>query len=162
MAGRIAWILAGGAAIVGGMLMQDRIMLGWDDEPRVERHRDAKIDPSVDVDSIVNDVIDDQTDRLTVVGEDGATIDATPELKKQMARAVAELVKAEAALAVADFRDQPRDQLRVARDRRDQAERRVDQLARLLKDREQRETVRDRKHEIRDRVRSEISDALPS
>lgn len=157
MAGRIAWILAGGAAVVGGMMMQDRIMFGWDpDEPKTEHA--AK----VEIGSIVNEVIDDQTDRLTVVDEDGAAIDATPELKKQMAQAVAELVKAEAALAVADFRDQPRGQMRTARDRRDQAERRVDQLARQLKDREQRETVRDRKHEIRDRVRSEISDALPS
>lgn len=162
MAGRIAWILAGGAAVVGGMMMQDRVMFGWDDEPRAERQRDAKMEARVDVGSIVNEVIDDQTDRLTVVGKDGAAIDATPQLKKQMAQAVAELVKAEAALAVADFRDQPRDQIRAARDRRDLAERRVDQLARQLKDREQRETVGDRKHEIRDRVRSEIRDSLPT
>lgn len=155
MAGRIAWILAGGAAVVGGMMMQDRVMFGWDDhEPRVERHAEVKVG------SIVDDVIDSQTDRLTVVTDDGAAVDVPPEVKRQMAQAVADLVRAEAALAVADVRDQPRDQMRAARDRRDAARDRVDKLAEQIEDREQREDVRDSKREIRDKIRSEIRDAL--
>jgi Asp-tRNA(Asn)/Glu-tRNA(Gln) amidotransferase A subunit family amidase len=157
VAGRIAWILAGGAAIIGGMMMQDRLMFGWgDDGPRTPRHSE------VEVGSIVNEVIGAQTDRLTVVSDDGAGIDVPPEVKRKMAQAVADLVKAEAALAVADLRDQPRDQLEALRDRRAAARDRVDQLADQIKDEEQREGVRDSKHEIRDQIRSEIRDALRS
>lgn len=162
MAGRIAWILAGGAAIVGGMVMQDKILTGDDPVRHVERKVDREVERATDrkVSSAVDRVIDEQTDRLTVVDGDGQQVDASAEDKKALVAAVAELVKAEAALALADIRDRPRADMRSARDRRDAAERKVDLLAARIKDAERRESVEDQKHEVRDRIRSEFRDAV--
>ena len=112
MAGRLPWILAGAAAIVGGMIVQDREWISFDDrrhEERITEAREAR----------------DEARRLkvTVAGEQRGEVDS--ETVRAMTKAVGELVRAEAALAIAEAGNNP-EEVRAARARRDGAKALVD------------------------------------
>ena len=114
MAGRLPWILAGAAAIVGGMLVQDNDWFSFEDrrhEERVEKAREAKAEAG--------------RLRVTVAGEQRGEVD--PETVRAMTEAVGDLVRTEAALALAEAGDEPAE-IRAARERRDRARALVDKL----------------------------------
>lgn len=117
MAGRLPWILAGGAAIVGGMIVQDNDWFTFDDrrhEARTEA-REARDEAAREAGRL----------RVTVAGERKGEVD--PETVRAMTEAVGDLVRTEAALALAEAGDDQAE-IRAARERRDRAKALVDEL----------------------------------
>lgn len=109
MAGRLAWILAGGAAIAGGMAFQGSNFIDFDDDRDEIRRAAEDVRPEVERDARV---------RVIVAGERGADVEA--EAVKAMTAAVGRLVRAEAALAIAQAGDD-REEIAQASERRDRA-----------------------------------------
>lgn len=149
MAGRLAWVLAGGAAIVGGMMIQDGDMFSFEDDRQIDRKVDREVDREVDT-AIA--------EARAVRGETRIVVDGRPVSDRQAVRAmtdaVAGLVKAEAALAAAQIgdNDDP-DEVAGARAQRDRARAEVERLKAQLEEREGNEAVRDQ-------VRSEVREAV--
>lgn len=118
MAGRLAWILAGGAAIVGGMAFQGSNFIHLDDGDGDEIRRAVEdVRPGAERDARVKVIVD---------GERHADVEA--EAVKAMTSAVGRLVRAEAALAIAQAGDDP-EEIAQATERRDRARALVDKLA---------------------------------
>ncbi|WP_118857142.1 hypothetical protein [Sphingomonas mesophila] len=155
MAGRLAWILAGGAAIVAGMAVQGSNFIDFDDsrdghsaverkiERAAERERDARVSVVVD-------------------GERSAEIDA--DTVRALTEAVGELVEAEAELAIAETGDGA-GEVAAAKGRRDEAKALVDDLKAKVAAQgkatagrvENGPATRDRiREEVRDEVRAAI------
>jgi hypothetical protein len=146
MAGRLAWILAGGAAIVGGMIVQDREWISFDDrshEERVVKAREARSEA--------------ERLRVTVAGERDGEVD--PESVRAMTRAVGDLVRTEAALALAEAGDDQAE-IGAARERRDRAKARVDELKAEIQRQAGDSADEGREAAIRDTVRQEIRDGV--
>lgn len=117
MAGRLPWILAGGAAIIAGIAVQDSDWFSFEDKRHAERveAREARIDADREA----------RRREVTGVGERKGEVD--PETVRAMTGAVGDLVRTEAALALAEAGDDPAE-IRAARERRDRAKALVDQL----------------------------------
>ncbi|QIK96078.1 hypothetical protein G7076_06090 [Sphingomonas sp. HDW15A] len=97
MAGRLVWILAGGAAIVGGMAMQeDWIQFGSDHDRVVE---EAITEAKTDEGRILS---------AKIVDGDGRRIEASSDQVDALTNAVSRLVKAEAALAIVEMDSTPK------------------------------------------------------
>lgn len=157
MLSRIFWIGLAGVAFLGGLWFQDGghfgLSFGDESSPRVERLVDSKVD------RIVDRVTDDATRRIEVESSDGRPVELDPALKRALVAAVGEEVRAEAALALLEFRDSPKAALDAARARRDQAK----ATLKALETRVNRAADQDRSADrdaIRDQVREEIRDSL--
>lgn len=152
MAGRLAWILAGGAAIVGGMVIQDGDMFSFSDE-RIDREVDREIDQEID---------QARDEAAAVRAGRRIVIDARSGSDRQAVRAmtdaVADLVKAEAALAAAQIGgDENAEEVAGARAARDRARAEVERLKAELEERDGSQAARDA---IREQVRSEVREAV--
>lgn len=165
MAGRLAWILAGGAAIVAGMAFQGD-MFGNDgkDHPTVEiRSHDGKELTDQKVGGVVDRIIQQKIAESKVIDENGDPVEVDSEVMKELASAVSELVKANGALALMTIgKDPPKEQMDAAQRRIDEAQARVDALSDQIdaaKDQseEQRDDQKDR---IRKQVRDEVRRAM--
>lgn len=158
--GRIGWILAGGAAIIGGMIVQDGIGFDFGDDG--DRHVERKVDRRVnsEVDSAVDRIVAEETGRVTVVVDGRSDQQVEEAQAKAIAVAVKDLVKAEAAYVLSDVKDESRDAQRAARDKRDAARERLDTLAKAIEDEQRRDQIDDQKREIRNRVRTEVRDLV--
>lgn len=159
MAGRLAWILAGGAAIVGGMAIQGSSIIDFDSgehEERVVKEAIAEAKAERIADRVV---------RTEVIDSEGGRAEADADRIESINDAVADLVKAEAALAVAQMGSNPNpEEVRLARVERDEAQARVDRLNREVSEEAAsggvdagRDAVRD---QIRDNVRQEVREAI--
>lgn len=148
MAGRLAWILAGGAAIVGGMAIQDGDMISFSDG-RIDREIDREIDQARDEAASVRD------SRRIIVD---ASSESGRQAVRAMTDAVADLVKAEAALAAVQIgeNDDP-EEVAGARAARDRARAEVERLKTELEARDGSQATRD---EIRAQVRGEVREAV--
>ena len=148
MAGRLAWILAGGAAIVGGMAIQDGNMFSFGPD---DRQIDREIDEAVSEARAERE--DGRAARIVVPGEGGEEAAV-----RAMTEAVSDLVRAEAALAAVQI-GSGEDPAEVARARaeRDRARVEVDRLKALLQAQDGSEEAR---RAIREQVRSEVREAV--
>lgn len=147
MAGRLAWILAGGAAVVGGMAIQDGHIFSFSPD---DRHIDRKVDEAVD------EARAERADRRVVI--DGQPVDPDEAAVRAMTDAVADLVKAEAALAAAQIgSDDDPAEIAGARAQRDRARAEVERLKVEMQDRDGSAETR---RAIRDQVRSEVREAV--
>ena len=147
MAGRLAWVLAGGAAIIGGMAIQDGDMFYFDGRDRqVDRQIDEAIDEAREV----------REDRSRIVVAGGSQ--SEKEAVRAMTEAVGDLVKAEAALAAAQMgADEDPQEVAGARAQRDEARARVERLKAAIEVRDGSEEAR---AAIREQVRSEVREAV--
>lgn len=157
MLSRIFWIGLAGIALVAGMILQDgRGMISWDDSADHKRSVETRVDTA----------IDRSFARMQVVGSDGEVIVVPAETKRALAAAVAELVRAEADLAVSKIGDENDEAVRAAQARRDRANAKVDRLKAEI-ERLEKAPARDSdaisaevRQQIRDEVRAEIRDAV--
>lgn len=164
MAGRLAWILAGGAAIVGGMAIQGSNFVDFQvggDEVRTVSQAIEDVRAHEDVARIAEQEARREHRRVTITvdGKRAETVD--PETVRALTDAVASLVKAEAALAVAEISDRPAE-LKVATERRDEAQRLVDQLKTEVQEQAESERAQSdaERQAVRDRIRTEIREAI--
>ncbi len=165
MAGRLAWILAGGAAIAAGMAFQgDMFGNDRDNRPSVEvRSGGDKALSDKKVDGVVERIIEEKIAEAKVVDENGDPVDLDSAVMKELASAVTELVKANGALALMTIgKDPPQEQLEAAEKRVDVAQVRVDELTDKIdfaknQSKEQRDEQKDR---IRKQVRDEVRRAI--
>ena len=157
MAGRLAWVLAGGAAIVGGMMIQDGDMFSFSDERQIDRQIDREVDHEVDqeVDEAIAEATAAPDGRRIIVDGRSAT---DREAVRAMTDAVAELVKAETALAAAQIGDND-DPAEVAgaRAQRDRARAEVERLKAQIEAKDGSEAAR---AAIREQVRGEVREAV--
>jgi len=148
MAGRLAWIVAGGAAIVGGMVFQDdwfKFESREHDRVVQEAIADAKADKAGFVSA-------------RIVDGNGRRIEAEPEEVKALTDAVAMLVKAEAALAIAEMGSSPEPgEVEAARAQRDAARAQVDTLKAQVQARKNAAETQDA---VKERVRQEVHEAV--
>jgi hypothetical protein len=161
MAGRLPWILAGGAAIVAGIAVQDSDWFSFEDKRHVERSEARETRAEADREA--------RRLRVTVAGERNGEVDS--ETVRAMTKAVGDLVRTEAALALAEAGDDPAE-IRAARERRDRAQALVDKLKadieRQAGERADpaaagRDAARDAiRQQVRDEVRAEVREAVRS
>ena len=154
--GRIGAVLIAGAAIVAGMVVQGDVNIGDEigdhDSVRVERADRGERDLGRRVDRIV----DRATRGIDSRGDDDVPIEQNPVIRRQMVGAIAELLRAEASLAMAKSDEHlPAAALKQAEHRRDLAHQAVDRLADEAK-----AVSRDDREEIRDNIREEVRDAV--
>ena len=149
MAGRLAWIIAGGAAIIGGMAIQDGEMFSFGgDDRQFDREVDAAIDGAV--------AVREERGTPTIV-VNGRPV-SEDEAVRAMTGAVAGLVKAEAALAAAQIgSDEDPAEVAGAREQRDRARAEVERLKAALEAADGSSEARDA---IRKQVRSEVREAI--
>ena len=160
MASRIAYFLIAGGAVLGGMIIQDgdRIF-GWAEETKIAVNTERAIEARVER------AVERSVERAQVVGADGRELDVAPETKRALAVAVAELVKAEADLAVLRIGDGSAREMQAADSRRVQARAEVDRLKAEVRQQEQAaelasEAPEEMQRQIRDEIRAEIRDAV--
>ncbi|MEP7315560.1 MAG: hypothetical protein ABI667_02585 [Sphingomicrobium sp.] len=167
MAGRLAWILAGGAAIVAGMAFQgDMFSDGSDRRPTVEIRSDqGKALSEEKVDGLVDRIIQEKIAESQVVDDNGDPVDVDSAVMKELASAVTELVKANGALALMTIgKDPAKAQIDEAQQRIDDAQARVDALTDQLDAAKKQSQVQrdDQKNRIREQVRDEVRRAVRS
>ena len=163
MLSRIFWVSVAGIALIAGMVLQDGgSIFRWSHDSDVSAKTERVVHDQVDR------AIEGSFDKMEVTGADGREIDVPVETKQAMARAVGELVKAEAAIALARIGEDDETAVREATVRRDQARREVDRLKAEIKGYERaahnkhdvlREQIR---REIREDVRDTVGDAARS
>ncbi len=160
MAGRLGYFLIGGAAIFAGMVVQGDIDLDDDD---VVVHRVTKSDRGDrTIDRRIDRIIDRATRGIDSRGEDDQPIEQNPVIRRQMAGAIGELIRAEVSLAKAKSDDKlPKAALDQVEQRREAAKLAVDRLADEAKavSRDDRDEIREN---LRDEVRESVRDALRS
>jgi hypothetical protein len=147
-------LLVGGAALFAGMVVQGDVDLDDDD---VVVHRVEKGDRNErDIDRRVDRIIDRATRGIDSRGDDDQPIEQNPVTRRAMAGTIAEYLRAEASLAVAqNDKNLPKAALAQAERRRDAAREAVDRLADEAK-----AVSRDDRDEIRDNLRDEVRDAV--
>jgi hypothetical protein len=155
MAGRLAYFLVGGAAIVTGMVVQGDVDLGSD---HVGHDRIVRISSGSDgeIDRTVDRIVDRATDKIEIDGDDGQAVATDPATKRALAEAVKELVRAEGSLIAARMDDDmPATAIKQAEQRRDLAKQAVDRIANDAKaeSRGNRDALRQK---IRDEVRAAV------
>lgn len=157
--GRIGSVLIAGAAIFAGMVVQGDVNIGDDsddhDVARIERSDRGDRDER-SLDRRVDRIVDRATRGIDSRGDDDVPIEQNPVTRRQMVTAIAELIRAETSLALAQGDEKlPKAALAKAEQRRDAAKLAVDRLA------DQASAVaRDDREEIRDNLRDEIRDAV--
>ena len=148
MAGRLAWILAGGAAIVGGMVFQDD-WFKFESREHDREVQEAIAEAKAERTGIVS---------ARIVDGNGQRIEAEPEEVKALTDAVAMLVKAEAALAVAEMGSNPEPgEVAAAKAQRDAARAQVDALKAQIKARESAQATSEA---VREQVRKDVREAI--
>lgn len=148
MAGRLAWIIAGGAAVVGGWAIQDGVNFSFSDD----RARDRAIDEAIDEVRREPGI----NAKVVVPGERRGTQQA--ETVEAFTDAVADLVKAETALAAARLdREGDPEGFRAAEERRDKARVLVEELRAEIERLGEPEVSREA---VRESVRAEVRDAV--
>lgn len=153
MLSRLLWIGIAGAALIAGMALQDgHSMFGWSHKS----HFSAKAERSVDAQ--VERAIEGSFDKMQVVGSDGREVDVPSETKHALARALGQLVKAEADMAIARIGNDDEAALREAGARHDQARREVKRLKAEIKGYER--TAQGENGSLRGRIRREIHEEV--
>ena len=163
MLSRLFWIAAAGIALVAGIALQDGdSIFGWGARAHDDWHREQAIEARVER------TIEGSFDKMQVVDSDGRELDVPATTKRAMARAVGELLKAEAHLAMTRVGEDNEAEMRAALARRDGARAEVDRLkveieaferAAQNEDGALREQIR---REIREDVRATVRDAVRS
>jgi hypothetical protein len=163
MLSRILWILAAGAALVGGIVMQDGDSLfSWTDRHEISMH-DGRPD-----EDRVRRAIDHGFDKMQVMDADGEEIELPDDMKRALAEAVGRLVKAETDLAIARIGDDDEQKVASAQVRRNQARADVDRMKAHIRNFErssarEHDALRDEiRREIREDVRDTVRDAVQS
>ena len=159
MAGRFAYWLIGGVAVVGGMVLQGDLNFDADGaEHEVARVVERTVDRNVDraVDRSVDRIVDREAERILGSGEDRPAVATDQAARRALSDAVAELVRAEGSLITLRLDDEsPAAAVRQAEQRRDVARQAVDRLADDAKP--QTEVNRDAlREEIREGVRAAV------
>lgn len=128
MAGRVAYFVMAGAALIGGMFMQGDLKFG-------DHRDDFEIAKAViggddrEIDRTVARIVDRETESAVVRGEAEAE-DIDPAAKAALTQAVAELVRAEGSLITARMDDDmPAEAIKQAEQRRDFARQAVERLS---------------------------------
>jgi hypothetical protein len=155
MAGRFAYFLVGGAAIVTGMIVQGDIDLGSDHQGH---NRIVKVSSGGDgeIDRTVDRIVDRATDKIVIDGDDGRVFATDPATKRALAEAVKELVRAEASLIAARMDDDmPAAAINQAEQRRDLAKQAVDRIANDAK-----ADTRGNRDALRQNIRDEVRGAV--
>ena len=161
MAGRFAWIMAGGAAILAGMAFQGDLFDGdgdGDKRPSVTIQHDGDRKDG-DVESRVERIVEEKIANAPVVDGDGEPIEVSRVVREELASAVTEKIKAEAALALLTMKSEPSaDNVAAAEARVTAADARVDAIeARLDAAKDARDSVDAAE---RERIRAEVRDAV--
>jgi hypothetical protein len=161
MLSRILWISVAGLALIAGIAVQDGGIFSWaDDHAGISAKTEQAIVDGVDR------AVEENADKMTIMGADGDEIDVPPETKRALGEAVGRLVKAETALAMLRFRDGSEDERKAAEARRAQARADVDRLKAEIKRHDQSalidsdEVTEEVQREVREDVRAEIRDAV--
>jgi len=158
MTGRFAHFLVAGAALFAGMVVQGDVDISEEigDDGAVV-HRIERADRGDrDIDRRIDRIIDRATRGIDSRGEDNQPIEQNPVIRRQMAGAIAEYLRAEVSLATAKGDDKlPKAALDQAEQRRDAARLAVDRLADEAK-----AVSRDDRDEIRENLRDEVRDAV--
>ena len=161
MLSRIFWISLAGIALIGGMILQDGgSIFSWGDQREISAKAERTIEERVD------HAIDRSFDKMEVRGSDGSEIDVPAETKRAMATAVAELVKAEADLAVAKIGESSDEEMKAARARREKARANVDRLETQIRklDRaspSERDALREQiKRDVQEDVRTTVRESV--
>ena len=161
MLSRIFWISLAGIALIGGMILQDGgSIFSWGDHREISAKAERTIEERVD------HAIDRSFDKMEVMGSDGSEIDVPAETKRAMATAVAELVKAEADLAVAKIGESTDEEMKVARARREKARANVDRLETQIKNLDraspsERDALREQiKRDVQEDVRTTVRESV--
>ena len=157
MLSRIFWIGLGVIALIGGMIVQSGGgIFSWGDDGDHGRSVAKQIETRVDA------IVDRSFDKMTVVTSDGQQIDVPPETKRELAKAVGRLVKAETDLALLKVRDSDPDERMAAETRRTQARADVERLKDAI------ERLEDNSdgdgdaiaQEVRQQIRDEVREAI--
>ena len=161
MLSRIFWISLAGIALIGGMILQDGgSIFSWGDHREISAKAERTIEERVD------HAIDRSFDKMEVMGSDGSEIDVPAETKRAMATAVAELVKAEADLAVAKIGESSDEEMKAARARREKARANVDRLETQIKNLDraspsERDALREQiKRDVQEDVRTTVRESV--
>ena len=161
MLSRIFWISLAGIALIGGMILQDGgSIFSWGDHREISAKAERTIEERVD------HAIDRSFDKMEVMGSDGSEIDVPAETKRAMATAVAELVKAEADLAVAKIGESTDEEVKAARARREKARANVDRLETQIRNLDraspsERDALREQiKRDVQEDVRTTVRESV--
>jgi len=161
MLSRIFWAGIAGIAIIAGMAWQGGGILSWDDEdPIVSVKSDRSIDERVDR------AIETGIGKMEVLGSDGEKIDVPAETKRELAEAVARLVKAETDFALVKIRDGSASDLKAAEERRSEARAEVDRLKGEIERLDRADNkdgdvlAQEIRQQVREEVRAEVRDAV--
>jgi hypothetical protein len=159
MASRIFWVVITAIALITGAVWQgDRGLFSWGSDEASDKTEQV-------IRASVGRAVDGSMDHMQVIGSDGREIEVSPEAKRAMSAAVAELVKAEADLAVLKIRDGSTERINEANKRRDLARTKVDRLKDEMKGQERAAAAEhaaigeEIQREVREDVRAAIRDA---
>lgn len=163
MLSRILWVSVAGLALIVGIALQDgdRI-LGWIEDTEISAKAEGAITDRVE------HAVERSVDKMEVVGSDGQEIEVPAEAKRAMADAVAQLVKAEAELAIARVGDGSDEEMQVARTRRDEARAEIDRLKVQFEkleraSRSENDALREQiRREIREDIRASVQESVAS
>jgi hypothetical protein len=157
MAGRFAYFLIAGGAIVGGMALQGDLNFDSHDGD-VEVAQALLSGNDREIDRKVDRIIDRETHQMTIRHGDDRSDRLDPAAKQALSAAVAELVRAEGSLITAKLDDDmPAAAIKQAEERRDAARQAVERLSDDTKaeSRANRDALRENIREtVRDAVRS--------
>lgn len=161
MAGRFAYFLIAGGAIIGGMFAQGD--LSFDDDRAEHAARPALLDrDDRKFDRAVDRIVERGASKMVIRSDEGQTVEADPAMKRALAAAIAELVRAEGSLITARLDDEmPAAVIEQAERRRNAARQAVERISEDAKaeTRANRDAVRQR---LRDEVREGVRDAVRS
>ena len=159
MLSRIFWVVLAGAALVGGMWIQDGGILHWASDREIAASTEHAIEQRVER------AVERGVDRMKIVDAAGHEVEVTEDAKRALADAVGRLVEAEVALAMLGVRDAEARELAAANARRDQARAEVDRLKEQVALQQHavgdRAAVREQiQREVREDIRASIREAV--
>ena len=162
MLSRIMWVSVAGLALIAGMALQNDWAFTWDDETRISERTERRIEKKVDR------AIDASFDKMTVVQANGREVDVPADIKRAMAAAVGELVKAETDLAMTRVGQSDGKEIQAATVRRDRARAEVDRMKNEIERLERaehgdNEALREQiRREVQEDVRASVREAVKS
>jgi hypothetical protein len=158
MAGRFAYFLIAGGAIVGGMALQGDLNFGSHDGD-VEIAQALLSGNDRDIDRKVDRIVDRETHKMTIRHDgDDRSNGLDPAAKRALSAAVAELVRAEGSLITAKLDDDmPAAAIKQAEERRDAARQAVERLSADAKT-----ETRVNRDALRENIRETVRDAVRS
>ena len=151
MLSRIFWIGLAIVALVAGIAFRSgHGFMSWD--------HDGDRSPGHGLESHVDAAIDSGVGRMEIVGPDGERIDVPPEAKREFARAISRLVKAETSLAMLRIRDGSQKEMAAATIRRDQAKGEVEALKAQI---EKQKALSDaRRNDLGEQIRADVRETV--